>query len=455
MTDVPTLCAIRFGNGLPLPESAPQDAGSMLTRLAGPDLARGTWPALTTAEALKTHARYAQAQSDLRQAGADAAEAKATQRGIRQELVAEAQRAIQISLARAVGATDGMRERLVRFWVDHFTTVAKSPQHIGLVLAMAEDAIRPNVTGRFAQLLQAATLHPAMLLYLDQHKSVGPNSRQAKGGRRGLNENLARELIELHSLGVAGNYAQSDVRQMAELLTGLLFHTGKGAVFVEGAAEPGSETVLGRVYDGKGTAPILAALEDLAMRPETGRHLARKLAVHFVSDTPDAAMIDAMAVAYAASGGELMALYRTMLLHPAAWNMPLTKARQPYDFTVASLRALGVGPARIADLSVAELQQRLLRPMERMGQPMNNAPGPNGWPEEAEAWITPQGLGARITWAMDVPQRLLDVLPEPAALAERALGPLISLDLRFAVQAAENRREGVGLVLASTEFNRR
>lgn len=455
MTDVPTLCAIRFGNGLPLPEGAPQDAVSVLARLAGPDLARGTWPSLTTAEAMKTQGRYAKAQSDLRQAGADAAEAKAARRGIRQELLGEAQRAVRMSLARAVGATDGMRERLVRFWVDHFTTVAKSPPHIGMVLAMAEDAIRPNVTGRFAQLLQAATLHPAMLLYLDQHRSVGPNSPQAKGGRRGLNENLARELIELHSLGVAGNYAQTDVRQMAELLTGLLFRSGQGTVYVERAAEPGPETVLGRVYDGEGTAPILAALEDLAMRPETARHLARKLAVHFVSDTPDAAMIDAMAVAYAQSGGELMALYRTMLLHASAWITPLGKARQPYDFIVASLRALGLDPARIAALSVQDLQHRLLRPMERMGQPLNQAPGPDGWPEEAEAWITPQGLGARITWAMDVPQRLLNVLPEPAALAERALGPLVGKDLRFAVQAAENRREGVGLVLASTEFNKR
>ncbi len=459
MIDTKTLIAIRFGTGLPLPEGAPLDPEAMLQRLAGPDLATRTWPGLTTAAALSVHAAAAAATKRRKQQvvgpDGDMVDGKDAYRATRQALRLQSERAVLISVARAVGATDGFRERLVRFWADHFTTVAKSPLHAGLVPAMVDDVIRANVTGRFSDLLIAATLHPAMILYLDQHRSVGPNSPKSKGGRNGLNENLARELIELHSLGVDATYAQSDVRQMAELLTGLLFAPGQGQVFNAKAAEPGPETVLGQTYDGDGVAPILAALEDLALRPETARHLSRKLAVHFVSDTPDPAMIAAMTDAYAETGGDLMAVYRAMLLHPSAWLPDLAKARQPYDFIIAALRALNIGPAQIGDMPLHTMAKRLLQPMARMGQPMYRAPGPDGWAEEAEAWITPQGLAARITWAMEVPSRLLAELPEPDALGARALGPLISAPLAFAMAAAENRREGVGLVLASAEFNRR
>jgi uncharacterized protein (DUF1800 family) len=304
-------------------------------------------------------------------------------------------------------------------------------------------------------MLKAATLHPAMLLFLDQQLSVGPNSKRAKSGKRGLNENLGRELLELHTLGVGSGYLQADVRQMAELLTGLIFRTGEGLEFNENAAEPGPEMVLGQIYEGEGIGPILRALEDLALRPETGAHLARKLAVHFVADAPPEALVAAMAKAYAQSGGSLLALYGAMLDHPLAWEVPLTKLRQPFDFLVAAMRGLGVSAERVVGLKPKPMQRLLLEPMAAMGQPMNLAAGPDGWPEEAAAWVTPQRLAARITWAMDVPSRFVQTLPEPAVLMEAALGDRAGDRLNLAIGGAETRRDAVGLVFSSPEFNRR
>jgi uncharacterized protein (DUF1800 family) len=454
MIDTATIAAIRFGHGLPLPEGAPTDAAGLLALLAGPDRAAQMWPGVGLAEALplfddsevtRKVFRQDRTNTDLRRDYFQSL--KAVER--------QAFAAAGTGFARALGSPDGFRERLVTFWADHFTTVSKKREHRALVPAMVEDAIRPNVAGHFGALLKAATFNPAMLFYLDQTSSVGPNSPRAVRFKRGLNENLARELIELHTLGVGAGYSQKDVREMAELLTGLVVRGGEGQVFNPRAAEPGSETVLGRIYDGAGVAPILAALDDLALRPETGRHLSRKLAVHFVSDVPDPGLVTAMEVAYARTGGNLMAVYAAMLGHPAAWGADFAKARQPYDFIAAAMRALDVGPDDVLGMPPKMVQARLLDPMRAMGQPMNDAPGPDGWPEEAEAWINPQGLAARISWAMEMPARLVDPLPGPAALADRALGPLVSDRLRFAVGGAENIREGVGLVFASAEFNRR
>ncbi len=249
------------------------------------------------------------------------------------------------TFARALSARDGLRERLVWFWADHFTTVARKRIDKAFPSALIEDAIRPHVMGRFSDMLQAVTLHPAMLVYLDQVISVGPNSPAGLRRGRGLNENLARELIELHTLGVGAVYAQDDVRQMAELLTGLVFKPEVGQGFEPNWVEPGSETVLGISYEGEGEEPILRALGDLALRPETARHIARKLAVHFISDTPDEDLVDALNGAFVASGGELAAVYTALVSHPSAWEKPMQKARQPFDFMVSALRALALGHA--------------------------------------------------------------------------------------------------------------
>lgn len=450
MTDPTSLAAFRFGYGYPLPAGTPTEPAAMLKLLAGPDLAAKTWPGIGLGEALPLYRTSAAARREARLGEEQKLRYKAAVRAIRMQT----QDATQVMLTRAVLSPDGFRERLVQFWADHFTTKGRFLQDASLPSALVEDAVRPHVAGRFGDMLKLAVLHPAMLMYLDQVLSYGPESPEGIKRKRGLNENLARELIELHTLGVGADYSQDDVRQMAELLTGVVFDPEVGQAFDPDRAEPGDETVLGRVYSGEGMKPVLAALDDLALRPETAAHIARKLAVHFVSDTPDAGLVAAMTQAYTASGGDLMAVYGALLGHPAAWG-PLAKVRQPFDFMSASLRALGLDDVRLIKMGNGKFRRNILLPMGGMGQPWQEPGGPDGWPEVAEAWITPQGLAGRIAWAMAVPEQLVNPLPAPRDFAVTALGPLASERLLWAAERAEKISDGIGLVLASPEFNRR
>lgn len=450
MTARSTIAAIRFGFGLPVPAGAPETPEAMLALLAGPDTAAAQWPIVGMADLEPEFAKlelFQKAKSEKTLTPELTAQAEA--------LAAMPAMAMRLTFARALDAPDGFRERLVSFWADHFTTVESGKYAKMLPYALVEDAIRPNLTGSFADLLTAVTLHPAMLSFLDQSASVGPNSILGKKKGKGLNENLARELMELHSLGVGASYSQDDVTQMAKLLTGLTYVPTKGMVFDDRRAEPGAENVLGKTYPGDGVEPVRAMLADLAARPETAAHIAGKLAVHFVSDTPDPDLVAAISAAYLASSGDLMACYGAMLQHPAAWGGTLEKVRQPYDLIAAALRALGATGAQVVKFDKAQLRTIISAPMGAMGQPFKLAKGPNGFPEEPEAWITPQGLAHRISWAMQVPERVAKPLPDPLTLVQTCLADQASADLLWAVERAEDQKQGVGLVLASADFNRR
>ena len=361
----------------------------------------------------------------------------------------------QVELARQVTSKNGFAERLVSFWADHFTVSARG-RHLSILRgAFVNEAIRPHISGRFGDMLVASTLHPGMLVYLDQTVSVGPNSRVGKARGGGLNENLAREVLELHTLGVGSVYSQGDVTELAELLTGIRV-TGEGMNFFPRYAEPGPETVLGVSYGGDegDLADIEAALQDLARRPETARHLARKLAVHFVQDEPEEGLVDHIAAAYLASGGDLMATYGALLEHGDAWVPELRKVKQPKDYVVTSLRALGFGGTFLMDLTAKELRQGIANPMTSMGQVPNRPAGPDGWPEEASAWITPATLSARIEWAGEL-ARKFGQDRDPREFLDVALADAASDNTSFLVAGAESKWEGVALVLASPEFNRR
>ncbi len=447
----PSLAAMRFGYGLPQPPGAPDSVKAMLAALTDPDAVVEAYPIARLADVAALLDAFLAARR-LRGQGAAQDEAyRVALRALNQPTVAAA----RTTFARAVSNPDGFRERLAAFWGDHFTAAPREGTNKFLPFAMMDQAIRPHLTGGFADMLIAVTTHPAMLVYLDQGTSFGPTSAQGKRTKRGLNENLARELIELHTLGVGAGYAQDDVRQMAELLTGLTVTPKLDMAFEPRRAEPGEETVLGVTYRGEGLEPIRAALRDLAARPETAAHIARKLAVHFVADNPDDDLIDTLMTAFVESDGDLMTVYAVMLNHPAAWAPQMQKARQPYDFLLAALRGLNVTGDEVARMVDGPFRRMLLDPLTAMGQPFKTPPGPDGWPEEAEAWITPQGLAARITWAMEVPGRLRTPLPNPDTFAQATLGPMASERLLWAVSRAENIREGVGLVLVSPEFNRR
>ena len=319
-----------------------------------------------------------------------------------------------------------------------------------------EEAIRPRISGTFAEMLKAVVTHPMMLFYLDQTASFGPNSPAARG-RRGLNENLARELLELHTLGVSAAYSQIDVRELAELLTGLTANATSGFIFAPNRAEPEAETVLGKTYGG--AAPVLddiyAALDDLARHPATAQHLARKLAIHFTSDTPDEAMIARMAGAYLDSGGALTAMYEVMLNDPFSWSSFGQKVKQPVDFVSSSLRALALPTRSLDRMNLTKLRSYIAAPLGAMGQPLFRPGGPDGWPEAAEDWVTPAGLAARLQWSMAAPSAFYRSLPDPRVFVRTSLGTIADQRVRFAANSAESRREGVGLILASPAFQRR
>ncbi len=294
-----------------------------------------------------------------------------------------------------------------------------------------------------------------MLVYLDQNSSIGPNSMAGLDRGQGLNENLAREILELHTLGVGSGYGQADVTEFAELLTGIRL-TKDGMRFMPRFAEPGAEMVLGVLYGSKNgsLAAVDAALRDIALRPETARHLAHKLAVHFVQDTPDEDLVEHITQAYLASDGDLRTTYGAFLEHPGAWVEALRKVKQPRDYVVSSLRAFGFEADFLRGLDRKEIRSGILNPLSSMGQTPNRPSGPDGWPEEAAAWITPATLSARIEWAMELARRFGQDL-DPRVFLEGALGDAASENTSFLVAGSEAKWEGVALALASPEFNRR
>ncbi|MFD2174408.1 DUF1800 domain-containing protein [Rhodobacter lacus] len=454
------LAQVRFGFGPAPGRPAPADAEAILAALRAPDRLAQRWPGLSTPAALayaeRFHALKKAASPRSMPADPVAAEAAfVAHRRLGDQVRIES---LQGALARAVEDAAGMRERLWAFWRDHFTVRSKRRQEGPLACAHAE-ALRPHLCGNFRDLLRTAETHPMMLIYLDQVTSFGPNSRRAKkrpDRGLGLNENLAREVMELHTLGVDGRYTQTDVRELAELFTGLRVNEA-GLFFAPDLAEPGAEQVLGQSYGGDPAQldDIYKVLDALALHPDTAQHLARKLAVHFVGPDPDPGLIAAMAEAYHASGAELMPVYRVLLTHPAALLPQFEKIRQPFDYVATGLRALGLDGAAVMALPQAEVRRGAYLPMRAMGQSWRAAPGPNGWPEAAADWISPQQLAARVSWALAAPQRFAAPVADPVAFAQQALGDRLGPDLARAVPRAESKPEAAALVLASAEFMRR
>ncbi len=457
MASPSTIAALRFGAGLSPRLAAPEGAEALMADLTGPDRMAKAWPMITTAEASVMYARY----SPAKKADKGTAATMAVD-DLKGELNAAVEGAFRATAARWLDAETGFRERLTSFWSDHFSVRARNARHRAFAPAFVSDAIRPHVAGRFGDMLKAAVTHPMMLVYLDQVMSFGPHSAFAKRLARkdrvvGLNENLGREVLELHTLGVGGAYVQDDVRQLAELLTGLGLTATGGTEFRDAIAEPGTETVLGRTYGGDPAklADVHAALDDLAVHPDTARHIARKLAVHFVADEPDAGLLDAMTRAFQASGGDLTAVCRAMLDHDAAWAGFGSKVRQPFDYVLTGMRALGLRGQDVMAMRGKGVRFAMAQPMRLMGQPWLAPEGPDGWPEAAADWVTPQGMAARIDWAMQAPASVRPDLPDPRGFVAQALGDAADEALIWAADKAETKEEGVGLILASPAFNRR
>ncbi|HXG81346.1 MAG TPA: DUF1800 domain-containing protein, partial [Sphingomicrobium sp.] len=274
----------------------------------------------------------------MEQPGDDDGIPKSARRYLRRSIVEQYAVMVAARTEAAVTSPAPFAERLVHFWANHFAVSADKPQVIGMAGLLEFEAIRPNLMGRFADMLIAVEQHPAMLMYLDQWQSIGPDSVAAKyvarrGQKRGLNENLAREILELHTLGVDGGYSQADVTELARALTGwtvaglvrgpaaraLGGGTPGNFQFAELIHQPGERYILGRRYGQPGLNQARSVLLALAAHPSTARHLATKLARHFAGDDPPKAMIDRLAAAYMKSGGDLPAVYRAIIDSPEAW----------------------------------------------------------------------------------------------------------------------------------------
>lgn len=349
-------------------------------------------------------------------------------------------------------------ERLVHFWANHFAVSIDKLVAVGLAGPLEFEAIRPNVLGKFTNLLLAVEQHPAMLLYLDQAQSIGPESvlgqiAARRGNRRGLNENLAREILELHTLGVRTGYAQSDVTELARALTGwsvgglarqpLLRGPGPGFWYAAAIHQPGTRHVLGKAYHQADLAQGEAILRDLALHPATARHIAGKLARHFAGDDPPAALVDRLAQAFLASGGDLPTVYRALIDAPEAWGGP-EKFRTPWDWTLATLRAVGTEnlPA-----------QKAVSALNQLGQPIWRPGSPAGWDDTAPSWAGPDALYRRVEVAERIAARAGPV--DARALAEQLFPGTLTDPTRRALAGAESPVQALALLLAAPEMMRR
>ncbi len=350
----------------------------------------------------------------------------------------------------AVRSETPFHERLVAFWSNHFTVSVRKPVVAGIAGAFEREAIRPHVTGRFADMLVAVAKHPAMLLYLDNAQSFGPRSRAGRWLNKGLNENLAREILELHTLGVDAGYGQDDVRNLAMILTGWsLARPGKdanpgGFKFHEKAHEPGDKMLLGRRYREAGLAEGEAALRDLARHPATARYIATKLARHFVADDPPGPAVTRLAGIFQESDGDLGALARALVGLPEPWQAPLAKLKTPQDLVVSTLRATGF----------AGETNKLVIALRLLGQTPWTAPSPAGWPDRAADWASPDAVLKRIEFATAVAQRVGDRI-DPRNLAHEVVGAAAEAETLTAIARAPSRGDGLTLLLASREFQRR
>lgn len=356
-------------------------------------------------------------------------------------------------VALALDHPTGFGERLVQFWSNHFCiAVTKSGMCRMMAGIYEREAIRPYIFGHFEDMLIAAESHPAMLDFLENRLSIGPNSPAGKRRGRGLNENFAREILELHTLGVSGGYSQADVTNLARILTGWIV-VGRDArlgfpgsfAFNPGLHEPGAPQLLSKRYDQPGKAKGLAALRDLARRPATADFIALKLARHFVADRPPGALVTKLSEIFRRTEGDLAAVSRALVETNASWAAEPTKIRSPQQFLIASFRALGHTPTL----------GQITSPLGIMGQSVWQPSGPNGYPDTNAAWGSAAGIKTRVDVASAWGQQMAGSVPDPRALTEDVLGPLLSPETRHAVARAESKPQALALLLMSPEFQRR
>ncbi|QGZ58537.1 DUF1800 domain-containing protein [Paraburkholderia acidiphila] len=391
---------------------------------------------------------------------------RAVNQAIRRESVGIYRSAVNARLTSALQTDTPFVERLVHFWSNHFAVSVDKALIAGIAGAFEMETIRPHVLGNFADMLVAVEQHPAMQLFLDQTRSVGPDSRAAlradqrdPAHKRGLNENLAREIMELHTLGVRTGYTQDDVTEFARALTGWSVAGVRGPqpgnvanaaapgsfVFRPALHEPGARTVMGKRYDQAGEQQARAILDDLAHASATSRHIALQLARHFVADNPPPALTERLALAFEQSGGDLPTVYRALVEAPQAWAPVDAKFKTPWEWTVSSMRGLGWRDP--GDMNAAPL-------LTQLGQPVWRPGSPAGYDDIAASWAAPDALVRRVEVAQRFSARVGDRL-DPRTLGNTLMGATLSAPTASAVAHAESASTAIALLLVSPDFLRR
>ncbi|AOB32700.1 hypothetical protein AKI39_21080 [Bordetella sp. H567] len=458
-SDAGAIALNRFGLGARRDDVPPADPKAwLLVQLDRYDPRPAAWASCPPSTALvadlgRLRMAVAQAPSDGKQAA---------RLSLRTDIRDAYRDAVAARVDSALATSTPFIERLVHFWANHFAVSAEKPAVAALAGSFEAEAIRPHVLGRFQDMLMAVEQHPAMQIFLDQTRSVGPDSKAAERAarrdparRRGLNENLAREIMELHTLGVRTGYTQADVTEFARALTGWSIASPRepraegpvpGAfVFRPGLHEPGVRAVMGRRYPQPGQQQALAVLRDLAASPATARHLAFKLARHFVADDPPADVTDRLASAYLDSGGQLPAVYRALVDAPQAWSPAPVKFKTPWEWMISCMRGLGwrgAGTLRPAPL------------LAQLGQPVWRPGSPAGYDDIAASWAAPDALVRRVDVAQRLAARVGDRI-DPRALGQALLPGSLGPATATAVARAESVQTAIALLLVAPDFLRR
>ena len=467
----------RFGMG-PRPgsiaaiESDPR--GALLAELDRPrasEVAGASLPSSTQAfrtvadanaerQARRIVATRAQKEADRQRVAAGPAMTEVTEQAsndmaakIAAEAVPDPGRPIYLNEAKAridaaLAAEIGFAERLVWFWSNHFCISADKIQSMSG--AYEREAIRPHVLGRFADMLLAVESHPAMLFYLDNAASMGPNSVAGINRTRGLNENLAREILELHTLGVRSGYTQDDVIRFANVLTGWTFlpagdnpeHGGE-FTFNRRLHEPGPQKVLDKTYEDTGVEQGRAVLRDLAGHASTATHVATKLVRYFVADEPPPVLVERLAKTFQDTAGDLKEVTRTLVSSQEAWTPQRTKLKRPSEWVVGMVRAAGFAQADPA---------RFTGGQALLGEPLWRPPSPKGYADDEASWI--DGMGQRLDVANNFAERAASSV-DPRFVMETVLGSTLSAETMQAVGRAESRQQALALLFMSAEFQRR
>ncbi|SDC33665.1 Uncharacterized conserved protein, DUF1800 family [Massilia sp. PDC64] len=381
------------------------------------------------------NARLAQLDTVNRSAGESVAEYLELQRDVRMDDEGAKQRrrqaearvsrqAAEARLLRAVESPRQLEEVMVDFWYNHFNVFAGKGIDRALVTSYERDAIRPYALGSFRALLGATAKHPAMLFYLDNVVSSAPRA-DAKGKARGLNENYARELMELHTLGADGGYTQRDVTELARMLTGWTFdqkrlaRTGETFRFDAGRHDRGTKTWLGHEIAPAGQQEGEYALDVLAMHPATAHHVSRELAQYFVSDDPPPGLVDRMAATWLASQGDIRAVLATLFASREFMDAGTTgaKFKTPYQYVVSAVRASGVPVANVGPL---------VSTMNQLGMPLYGCQTPDGYKNTQDAWLNPDALTRRIAFASALAAGRLPLGVAPAEARSPDMAPNLS-----------------------------